>query len=152
MKNLQKIFNNAPVRVESEAETAALGRALAAELEAGDVLGFVGDLGAGKTHLIQGILEGLGASDPAASPTFSLVHEHTDGRLPVAHFDFYRMRAPEEALGMGWDEYLAGGSVLLVEWADRFDGSLMPQDTHWLVLQHAGECTRTVTLAGVAEG
>lgn len=146
MKNLQKIFNNAPLTVASEGEMVALGRRVAEALEAGDVLGFVGDLGAGKTHLIQGILEGLGAADPAASPTFSLVHEHTGGRLNAAHFDFYRMRAPEEALGMGWDEYLAGDSVLLVEWADRFDGSLMPADTHWLVLEHAGETTRTVRL------
>ena len=148
MKNLKKIFNEGPVTLCSEAETAALGRRVAEELEAGDVLGFVGDLGAGKTHLIQGILEGLGAADPAASPTFSLVHEHRGGRLPAAHFDFYHMRAPEEALGMGWDEYLAGESVLLVEWADRFDGALMPPETHWLVLQHAGENTRTVPLAG----
>lgn len=123
----------------------ALGRALADCLEAGDVLGFVGDLGAGKTHLIQGILEGLGATDAAASPTFSLVHEHRDGRLPAAHFDFYRMRAPEEAVGMGWDEYLADTArVLLVEWADRFDGALMPPHTQWIVLRHAGPSTREV--------
>ncbi len=110
-------------------------------------MGLVGDLGAGKTHLVQGILQGLGASDPAASPTFSLVHEHADGRVPVAHFDFYRMKAPEEAWGMGWDEYLESGSVLLVEWADRFDGILMPEDTLWLVLTHTGENTRCVRLS-----
>ena len=147
MKNLQKIFNQAPLLINSESEMNALGQRIAAELEAGDVLGFVGDLGAGKTHLIQGILEGLGAADPAASPTFSLVHEHCGGRLNAAHFDFYRMTAPEEAVGMGWDEYLAGDSVLLVEWADRFDGALMPPDTRWLVLQHSGEHSRTVQLA-----
>lgn len=144
MKNLQKIFNKAPIRVESEDAMLALGQAIAAELEPGDVLGLVGDLGAGKTHLVQGILRGVGASDPGASPTFSLVHEHNDGALPVAHFDFYRMKTPDEALGMGWDEYLAGEQVLLVEWADRFDGALMPGDTHWLVLTHAGEGTREV--------
>lgn len=124
----------------------ALGRRLAELLEPGDVLGLVGDLGAGKTHLVQGVLEGLGASQPAASPTFALVHEHADGRLPVAHFDFYRMRAPEEALGLGWDEYLRGEMVLLVEWADRFDGGLMPPGTHWLVLTHEGEHLRRVEL------
>lgn len=129
----------------SEAEMVALGRAFSAALEAGDVLGFVGDLGAGKTHFIRGVLEGLGASDPAASPTFSLVHEHADGRLPAAHFDFYRMKSEDEALGMGWDEYLSSGKVLLVEWADRFDGALMPAGTHWLVLRHSGGNTRTVS-------
>ena len=146
MKNLQKIFKNSPIEVTSEEEMVALGRSMAAELEPGQVFGLVGDLGAGKTHLVQGILEGLGAGNPAASPTFSLVHEHDDGTLPVAHFDFYRMKSADEALGMGWDEYLAGGSVLLVEWADRFDGELMPPDTRWLVLKHAGETLREVRL------
>lgn len=125
----------------------ALGRELSACLEEGDVLGFVGDLGAGKTHLIQGILEGLGAANPATSPTFSLVHEHRDGRLPAAHFDFYRMKSPEEAAGIGWDEYLSSRAVLLVEWADRFDGCLMPPDTHWLVLRCLSPAERSVTLA-----
>lgn len=148
MKNLQKIFKNSSIEVTSEAEMVALGRSLAAELEAGQVFGLVGDLGAGKTHLVQGILEGLGAGNPAASPTFSLVHEHDDGALPVAHFDFYRMKSPQEAIGIGWDEYLTSGRILLVEWADRFDGELMPAGTRWLVLRHTGENTRTVTLVG----
>ena len=146
MKNLQKIFKNSPIEVTSEAGMVALGRRMAAELEAGLVFGLVGDLGAGKTHLVQGILEGLGAGNPAASPTFSLVHEHDDGALPVAHFDFYRMKSPQEAIGIGWDEYLTSGRILLVEWADRFEGALMPADTRWLVLRHSGENTRTVTL------
>lgn len=146
MKNLQKIFKNSPIEVSSEDGMVALGRSMAAELEPGQVFGLVGDLGAGKTHLVQGILEGLGAGNPAASPTFSLVHEHDDGALPVAHFDFYRMKSPQEAIGIGWDEYLDSGRILLVEWADRFDGTLMPADTRWLVLRHTGENTRTVTL------
>ena len=124
----------------------SLGREIAAALCGGEVLGLVGDLGAGKTHLVRGILEGLGAGDPAASPTFSLVHEHNDGRLPAAHFDFYRMKSADEALGMGWDEYLAGGAVLLVEWADRFEGALMPEDTLWLVLRHESATQRSVRL------
>lgn len=146
MKNLQKIFKISPIEVTSEEEMVALGRSMAAELEPSQVFGLVGDLGAGKTHLVQGILEGLGAGNPAASPTFSLVHEHDDGALPVAHFDFYRMKSPQEAIGIGWDEYLESGRILLVEWADRFDGTLMPADTRWLVLRHTGENTRTVTL------
>ncbi len=148
MAKWHKIFENGPVRVSSEAETLALGERLAAELEPGDVVGLVGELGAGKTHLVAGMLRGLGAHAPATSPTFSLVHEHSGGRLPAAHFDFYRMKSPEDALGIGWDEYLASGSVLLVEWADRFDGALMPADALWLVLRHAGEAVREVSLAG----
>ncbi len=143
---MHKIFKNGPVWVSSATEMVALGRKIAAVLNGGEVLGLVGDLGAGKTHLVRGILEGMGAANPAASPTFSLVHEHADGRLPVAHFDFYRMKSADEALGMGWDEYLVSGSVLLVEWADRFDGALMPEDTRWLVLKHESATERSVTL------
>ena len=144
---MHKIFKNGSILVNSESEMVALGQQLAETLQGGEVLGLVGDLGAGKTHLVQGILRGLGAADPAASPTFSLVHEHADGRIPAAHFDFYRMKSAEEALGMGWDEYLSSGSVLLVEWADRFDGALMPADTLWLVLKHVDATVRSVTLA-----
>lgn len=145
---MHKIFKNGSILVNSESEMVALGQQLAETLQGGEVLGMVGDLGAGKTHLVQGILRGLGAADPAASPTFSLVHEHADGRIPAAHFDFYRMKSAEEALGMGWDEYLSSGCVLLVEWADRFDGALMPADTRWLVLKHVDATVRSVTLAG----
>ena len=145
---MHKIFKNGSILVNSESEMVALGQQLAETLQGGEVLGLVGDLGAGKTHLVQGLLRGLGAAAPAASPTFSLVHEHADGRIPAAHFDFYRMKSAEEALGMGWDEYLSSGSVLLVEWADRFDGALMPADTRWLVLKHVDATVRSVTLAG----
>ncbi|MDO5472473.1 MAG: tRNA (adenosine(37)-N6)-threonylcarbamoyltransferase complex ATPase subunit type 1 TsaE [Akkermansia sp.] len=143
---MHKIFKDEAILVSSEDEMVMLGRRIAECLQGGEVLGLVGDLGAGKTHLVRGILEGLGAGDPAASPTFSLVHEHNDGRVPAAHFDFYRMKSTDEALGMGWDEYLAGGAVLLVEWADRFDGALMPEDTCWLVLQHVSATERSVRL------
>lgn len=149
MKKLEEIFQNGPISVHGEGEMLALGERLAGTLSGGEVIGLVGELGAGKTHLVQGVLRGLGAGQAGASPTFSLVHEHRDGRLPVAHFDFYRMRSPQEATGLGWEEYLAEGAVLLVEWADRFDGVLMPSDTLWLVLEHSGEETRRVSLAGL---
>ncbi|MCD7797866.1 MAG: tRNA (adenosine(37)-N6)-threonylcarbamoyltransferase complex ATPase subunit type 1 TsaE, partial [Akkermansiaceae bacterium] len=98
----------------------------------------------GKTCLVRGILEGLGASVPASSPTFSLVHEHRDGRIPAVHFDFYRLRSPEEALSFGWEDYWDCGAVLLVEWADKFGGALMPGGADWLFLRHAGAGERTV--------
>ncbi|MCI7004289.1 MAG: tRNA (adenosine(37)-N6)-threonylcarbamoyltransferase complex ATPase subunit type 1 TsaE [Akkermansia muciniphila] len=148
MTKIEKIFQNGPISVHGEGEMVTLGERLAGALSGGEVIGLVGELGAGKTHLVQGILRGLGAGQPGASPTFSLVHEHNDGRLPVAHFDFYRMRDPQEATGLGWEEYLAGGAVLLVEWADRFDGVLMPPGTLWLVLEHTGPDTRLVSAAG----
>ncbi len=147
MTNWHKIFSHAPLPIHSEAEMIALGEQLATGLEAGDVVGFVGDLGAGKTHLIAGILRGLGDAETVTSPTFSLVHEHHGGRLPVAHFDLYRMKDAQEAISIGWDEYLQSGNVLLVEWADRFDGSLMPENTLWLVLRHCGPSERSVEFA-----
>lgn len=146
MKKNHKIFKSGSLLISSEADMIALGRELADALEAGDVLGFVGELGAGKTHLIQGILEGLGTEHPAASPTFALAHEHTGGRLPVVHFDFYRLQSPDEAMGMGWDEYLQSDAVLLIEWADRFDGCLMPPETHWVLLRHHSPGEREVIL------
>ncbi len=144
MKNWHKIFKGEPCIVPSEEEMLSLGEQLAAGLEAGDVVGFVGDLGAGKTHLIAGILRGLGEAEAVSSPTFALVHEHHGGRLPVAHFDLYRMKDEQEAISIGWDEYLQSDAVLLVEWADRFDGTLMPEETQWLVLRHCGPSERSV--------
>ncbi len=132
--------------VTSPEEMRALGVRLSSCLEPRDVIGLVGDLGAGKTHLVQGILEGLGAEDRGASPTFSLVHEHRDTTPAVAHFDFYRMSSPAEAIGMGWDEFLSSESVLLVEWADRFDGELMPESTVWVVIKHRAENLRELVI------
>jgi tRNA threonylcarbamoyladenosine biosynthesis protein TsaE len=97
------------------------GRRLAGRLVPGSVLALSGDLGAGKTHFAKGVVEALGA-DPSGvtSPTFTLVHEYRGGRLPVFHFDFYRLDAASELQQIGWDDYLNEDGVLLVEWADRF--------------------------------
>ncbi len=136
--------------VKGEEAMQLLGKRLAGELEAGDVLGLVGELGAGKTRLVQGILDGLECEQAGTSPTFSIVHEHTDGRLPVAHFDLYRLKRPDEALQIGWDEYLASGMVLLVEWADRFGGELLPKETVWMQIERLGETTRRVRIQQAA--
>lgn len=102
-------------------ETLKAGVILAAKLRGGEVVALCGDLGAGKTHFAKGIVAGLGG-DPheVSSPTFTLVHEYRDGRLPVYHFDFYRLDAAAELRGIGWEDYLREDGVLLVEWADRF--------------------------------
>ncbi len=115
-------------------------------LSESEVIGIVGELGAGKTHLTQGIMEGLGSSDAAASPTFSIVHEHRDGRLRACHFDFYRLKAESELIGIGWEDYLESDAVLVVEWANLFPEAL-PDDTSWLLIEHVGESERRVTLA-----
>ena len=146
MRSTEKIFQNGQRAVCGEEEMRELGRQLAEALEVGDALGMVGELGAGKTRLVQGILEGLASEEVASSPTFSIVHEHMGGRLPAAHFDFYRLQSEEEMLQIGWEEYLDSGMVLLVEWADRFDGRLMPEKTVWLRIERRGENRRLVSI------
>lgn len=113
-------------------ETVALGRRLAIDARPGDVWALVGDLGAGKTHFVQGVAVEMGTAGLATSPTFTLVHEYTGGRLPVFHFDFYRLESTSEALALGWEEYLDdGGGLMLVEWADKFP-ALLPPGARWL--------------------
>ena len=144
MKNIDKIFQKTGVVLQGEEAMRELGSRLSEDLEVGDVLGLVGELGAGKTRFVQGVLDGLGCANAGNSPTFNLVHEHTDGRLPVAHFDLYRLRQMDEALEIGWDEYLTSGMVLLVEWADRFGGELMPSGAVWVQIEIIGETSRRV--------
>jgi tRNA threonylcarbamoyladenosine biosynthesis protein TsaE len=103
----------------SEPETAALGRALASTLSAGDVLLLYGDLGAGKTAFVRGLAEGLGVSrDDVSSPTFTLVQEYRGGRLPLFHVDLYRLNDPREVDDLGLDE-IADEGILAVEWAEK---------------------------------
>ena len=91
----------------------------------------VGDLGAGKTHFVKGVVEGVGISPRSAtSPTFTLLHEYTGGRLPVYHFDFYRLESATETLALGLDEYLDGPGLTIIEWADKFP-ELLPSGTRW---------------------
>lgn len=119
--------------ISSESAMIALGAEVSATLGAGDVLALAGSLGAGKTHFSKGIVSGLGG-DPSlvTSPTFTLVHEYTRGcRVPVYHFDWYRLDASAELLAIGWDDYLdASDGILLVEWADKFP-DLLPRDAVW---------------------
>lgn len=128
-------------------DTVAWGCHLAATLAVGDVVALVGNLGAGKTHATKGIVAGLGSSANVSSPTFSLVHEYTDGRLPVFHFDFYRLDASQEVIDIAWDDYLDGGGIVIVEWADRFP-DLMPSNTRWYHFNILPDGTRSVTQTG----
>ena len=120
-----------------------LGREVASELGSGAVIGLVGGLGAGKTHFSKGLASGLGFSGPVTSPTFSLVHEYRGGRLPVFHFDFYRLDSAEALLGIGWDEFLEDQGVVIAEWADLFP-ELMPKGTRWLRFEVRPDGSRRV--------
>ena len=127
------------VRVDSPEAMIALGREVAAGLHAGSVLALQGGLGAGKTHftkgIAEGLAEGLNCSLEVTSPTFTLVHEYQGGRLPLYHFDFYRMGSEEEVLRIGWDEYLDEDGVVVVEWPDKFP-DLIPAQVTWLSFEH----------------
>ena len=130
------------ITTDSEDETAAVGRELAATLSAGDVLLLFGDLGAGKTAFVRGLAEGLEVSrDEVSSPTFTLIQEYRGGRLPLFHVDLYRIEDPREFDELGLDE-IAEDGVLAIEWADRYPRP--PQGAVRVRIEHAGESQRRV--------
>lgn len=126
----------------------AWGRQLAETLGAGDVVALCGTLGAGKTQITRGIVAGMKSEAAVTSPTFTLVHEYVDGRLPVFHFDFYRMESEEEVIGVGWDEFLTEPGVIVVEWADMFP-DLMPENTRWFQIEPQEDGSRIVRLGSL---
>lgn len=130
-------------RVDSPEAMEALGRLAAENARPGDVIALVGGLGAGKTHWTKGFAAGLGSGAEVTSPTFGLVHEYADGRLPVFHFDFYRLESARELLALGWDEYLEQDGVIIAEWADKFP-ELLPEGTRWLAFRVEPDGSRTV--------
>ena len=120
-------FSGWQVTARSEQETEALGRALARVLEPGTVIALVGNLGAGKTRLTQAIAAELGVErETVNSPTFVLIQEY-EGRLPIYHFDTYRLRDMDEFLELGADELMAAGGICVIEWADRVE-DVLPRD------------------------
>jgi tRNA threonylcarbamoyladenosine biosynthesis protein TsaE len=127
--------------------TAGLGRQLAELLFPGSVLGLVGPLGAGKTHLVRAIVEGLGGDGrQVSSPTFALIHEY-EARLPVFHFDAYRLLDEEAFEDLGVAEYFDGGGICLVEWADRVEG-VLPAEHLRVIIEVTGESSRRFTIEG----
>lgn len=133
------------------AATEAFGRRLGGLLFPNAVVALVGPLGAGKTHLSRAIAEGLGIANPAAvtSPTFTLVHEYP-ARLPVFHFDAYRLNGPDEFLDLGVTEYYEAGGVCLIEWADRVEAAL-PTERLTIRLVPVDEHRRRAEVIGVGE-
>jgi tRNA threonylcarbamoyladenosine biosynthesis protein TsaE len=108
----------------SPSDTLKIGAEWGRSVAPGLIVGMVGDLGAGKTQLVKGIAQGLGVTERVASPTFTLVHEYTSGRLPLYHLDLYRLDKPSEITAAGLDEYLdKPEGVTVIEWVDRWLGS-----------------------------
>jgi tRNA threonylcarbamoyladenosine biosynthesis protein TsaE len=133
------------------AATTAFGRRLAELLFPGAVVALVGPLGAGKTYLVRAIAEGLGVADGRAvsSPTFVLIQEY-QGRLPIYHFDAYRLRTEGEFFDLGAHEYFEGNGVCLVEWADRVAGCL-PAEHLRVTIEVTGEQSRRVLVEGIGD-
>jgi tRNA threonylcarbamoyladenosine biosynthesis protein TsaE len=132
-------------RAANPAAMEALGRAAAIKARPGCIIGLVGGLGAGKTHWTKGLVAGLGSGAEVTSPTFTLVHEYPDGRLPVFHLDFYRLSDAGELFALGWDEFLEAGGVVVAEWADKFP-EVMPATTHWVDFSIHPDGTRSVRM------
>lgn len=122
------------ILIKNENETRDFALKLAEELEAGDVLALIGDLGTGKTALTKYIAQGLGIRDSVVSPTFTIVREYTGGRLPLYHFDVYRLGDSEEMFNIGAEEYFyEKGGVCVIEWADIVE-DILPADTRYIYI------------------
>ena len=133
----------------SEAETEILGRRLAERLRPGAVVAYRGDLGMGKTAFTRGLAQGLGCQARVTSPTFTIVNEYEGGRLPLFHFDMYRLDGAEDLFDIGWDDYLDRGGVCAGEWSERVAEAL-PPETLWVTLSRCPghENCRAVTVEG----
>ena len=131
---------------DSPAETESAGRQFAHGLSAGSVVALSGPLGAGKTQFVKGLVAEMGAPVAVTSPTFTLVHEYTGGRLPVYHFDFFRLEEPQSAQRLGLDEYFFGDGISVVEWADKFP-ELMPADARWISFEPKSETRRSIVIS-----
>ena len=132
----------------SAEETEALGERLAQTLTGGEVVAYFGELGAGKTAFTRGLARGLGISMRVTSPTYTIVNEYSGGRLPLFHFDMYRLGSSEELFDIGWEDYLACGGVCAVEWSenvtDALDGAIIVR------IEKTAADERRITIEGSA--
>ena len=134
----------------NEAETEALGARLAAVLSPGAVVAYQGGLGMGKTAFTRGLGRGLGYTGRVTSPTFTIVNEYEGGRLPLFHFDMYRLSDEDALFDIGWEDYLDRGGVCAVEWSEQV-AQAMPADTVYVTIARCPDADtwRTITIEGV---
>ena len=134
----------------SEAETEALGARLAAALNPGAVVAYRGGLGMGKTAFTRGLARGLGYKGRVTSPTFTIVNEYEGGRLPLFHFDMYRLEGADALFDIGWEDYLDRGGVCAVEWSELTEEALPPETVFVTIARTPeGENARVITIEGV---
>lgn len=136
------------ITTHSADETQALGQKLASRLAPGDVIAYFGDLGAGKTAFTRGLAQGLGITDPVMSPTYTIVNEYLSGRIPLFHFDMYRLSSSDELFDIGWEDYLSRGGVCAVEWSENVEDAL--QDAIRVTIEKDADepDTRHITITG----
>ena len=132
----------------SEVETEALGVRLADELKAGAVIAFTGGLGAGKTAFTRGLARGLGVGGRVTSPTFTIVNEYEGGRLPLFHFDMYRLGSSDELFDIGWEDYLNRGGVCAVEWSENVSDALEEDAISVEICRGESDNQRIITIEG----
>ena len=128
----------------SPAETEAIGRQLAERIDVGGILALKGELGSGKTLFVKGLVAGLGSSADVTSPTFTIAHEYRGGRLPVYHFDFFRLEDSQSLARLGLDDYFFGDGVSVIEWADRFP-EFIPEQARRILFEIKSDTQRTIT-------
>ena len=133
----------------SPEETERVGAALGKILNPGTVLAYRGDLGAGKTAFTRGLARGLGYAEPVTSPTYTIVNEYLGGRLPLFHFDMYRLASSDDLWDIGWEDYLDRGGVCAVEWSENVEDAL--EDPIVVNIEKLGEDSRRITVEGVDE-
>ena len=130
----------------SPEETEKVGAALGRILNPGTVIAYRGDLGAGKTAFTRGLARGLGYAEPVTSPTYTIVNEYLGGRLPLFHFDMYRLASSDDLWDIGWDDYLDRGGVCAVEWSENVADAL--EDAILITIHKTGETSRRIEIEG----
>ena len=133
---------------QSPEQTEAVGAALGRVVRPGTVIAYQGDLGAGKTAITRGLARGLGITEPVTSPTYTIVNEYLSGRLPLFHFDMYRLSCAEDLWDIGWEDYLERGGVCAVEWSENVADAM--ESPIWVRIEKTGEESRRITLEGGA--
>ena len=132
----------------SPEETELLGQRLGETLSGGEIVAYQGGLGAGKTAFTRGLARGLGISMRVTSPTYTIVNEYTGGRLPLFHFDMYRLGSAEELFDIGWEDYLARDGVCAVEWSENVQEAMQGAIT--VRMEKRSENTRCIRIEGSA--
>ena len=130
----------------SPRETEELAKKLASFLQPGTVIAYKGDLGAGKTAFTRGLARGLGILDPVTSPTYTIVNEYLGGKMPLFHFDMYRLGSSDELFDIGWEDYLERGGVCAVEWSENVADAM--ENAICITIEKTGEESRRITLEG----